>query len=230
MQRIGAKLKRIGFFIERAAQNDIDRQQSAQRFQTNIRSANREVATFDERVAQVASQVRVLKVAGAARSSGKEHDAGIVAMLAGERLQRVAERDEKAGQPLDMETVEIGGQDARGNDAILKGQSRSRKPLRVVGENAPLAVCAACEGAGIHVKEDVARRGDAVARQKKRPLAENNLRRQQSLANQVLRAVQVDQDQIKQVRALGERVGQRIPFALGQQQRQGVELPETIGP
>ncbi len=61
-------------------------------------------------------------------------------------------------------------------------------------------------------------------------MPKNYLRREQSLANQVLRAIQVGQDQIEQVSALGERGGQRVPFALGQQQRQGVEFPETVGP
>ncbi len=46
-------------------------------------------------------------------------------MLAGERLQHIAKRDEKAGQSLDVETVEIGRQYARRNDAILQGQTGS---------------------------------------------------------------------------------------------------------
>ena len=84
-------------------------------------------------------------------------------MLARERLQCVAQRDEKTGQPFDVETVEIGGQDARCDDTILKSKTRSRKPLRVVGEDAPLTVRAAGETSAVHVKENAAGRGHTMA-------------------------------------------------------------------
>ena len=64
---------------------------------------------------------------------------------------------------------------------------------------------------------------------RKLTLSENHLRRQQSLANQALRTIEIGEDQIQQADALHQCGGERIPFALGKQQRQRVKIPKTVG-
>ncbi len=41
--------------------------------------------------------------------------------------------------------------------------------------------------------------------------------------------IEIGQDQVEQLDALHERGGQRVPFALGKQQRQGIEFPKAVG-
>ena len=79
------------------------------------------------------------------------------------------------------------------------------------------------------MQEDVSRRRHAVAGQQETALAEDQFRRDQGLADQVLRTVKIGQNQVQQLHPLGQRRGQRIPLALGQQQRQRIEFPVAVG-
>ena len=143
--------------------------------------------------------------------------------------KRVAKGDEESGQAFDVQAVKVGRQDPRRDDAVLQGQACSRRTLRVVGVDAPAAVGAAHEVPGVQVQENISRRRHAVAGQQESLLAEDQFRRNQALADQVLRAVKIGQDQVEQLYPLAQRRGQRVPLALGQQQRQGIELPVVVG-
>jgi hypothetical protein len=54
------------------------------------------------------------------------------------------------------------------------------------------------------------------------------LGRQETLAQQALRAVEVGQDQVEQLGALRETGFERLPLARREEQRQGIELPGPV--
>ena len=108
VHRVVPQLQGIGFLVVHAAENDIDGQEAAEGLQIDVRAADRQVAAFDERIAEVSGEVGILEVAWASRSGREEHDAGIVGPLRGKRLQRVAKGDEKSGQAFDVQAVKVG--------------------------------------------------------------------------------------------------------------------------
>ena len=57
LRAIAAQFQRIAIFIGHAAQDDVDRQQSAERLQIDAVVAHRQIAPFDQRVAQIAGQI-----------------------------------------------------------------------------------------------------------------------------------------------------------------------------
>ena len=216
VHRVVTQLQGIGLFVVHAAQDDIDRQEAAEGLQVDARAADGQVVAFNERIAQVAGEVGILEVARTSRSGREEHDTRIVGPLHGKRLQCVAEGDEESRQAFHVQAVKVGGQDAGRDDPILQGQACSRRTLGVVGVRAPTAVDSAHEVPGIQVQEDISRRRNAVAGQQEAGLTEDQLRRDQALADQVLRTVKIGQNQVEQLHPLGQRGGQRVPLALGQ--------------
>ncbi len=61
-------------------------------------------------------------------------------------------------------------------------------------------------------------------------MIEHHGRRQNAFAHQSLRAVDIGQHQIQQRGPLNERIGQRLPGRLIEQQRQRIEFPRPIRP
>ncbi len=92
VHRVVTQLQGIGFLVVHAAENDIDGQEAAEGLQIDVRAADRQVAAFDERIAEVAGKVGILEVAWASRSGREEHDAGIVGPLRRKAIASVSRR------------------------------------------------------------------------------------------------------------------------------------------
>ena len=158
-------------------------EQARERLQIDAVVAHGEVVALDERDAEVAREIGVLEVGLVVRPGREQHDA----RPAGRRReldQRVAERLEEAGEPLDVEVAERLGQDARHHDPVLERIARARRRLRAVADHPPLPVRRAREVGGEGVQIAVARHAHAVTRPQEVRIAVHELGRQQRLAQQ----------------------------------------------
>ncbi len=90
-------------------------------------------------------------------------------------------------------------------EAILERVAGARRRLRAIADHPPAAVRRAREVGGVEVQEAALRRLDAVARPQEARVREHQLRRQQPVAQQVLRTVEVGEDEVQELRALRER-------------------------
>ncbi|MNF45240.1 hypothetical protein D3C84_263680 [compost metagenome] len=70
---------------------------------------------------------------------------------------------------------------------------------------------------------------DALARPEEVVVPVDQLGRQQAIGNQLLWPVDVGQHRVEQARALGNTLGNRLPFLVGYQMRQQVQFPRTVG-
>ena len=79
-RRIGAQLQRIAVAVVESPEDDVDRLQAIERLDEDAPIAHGQVATLDEREAEIARQVRVLEVGLVERTGREQHDARRVAL------------------------------------------------------------------------------------------------------------------------------------------------------
>ena len=171
----------------------------------------------------------MLEVRLVVRAGGQQHDPRVLLVAGRERPQGVAQRLEEWGEPLHPAVAERLGECARDDDAVLEGVAGPRRGLRAVAEHEPAAVGAAPEVGRVEVQVPAAGDADAVDRPQESGVRVDQLRRDQALLEEPLRAVQVVEDQFQEPRALPEARLQGGGLGLRDQQRDRVELPRPRG-
>ena len=142
--------------------------------------------------------------------------------------EAVAQRGEEGRQVLHLQIAVQLGKDARDDQPVLERVAHAERRLGAVGNDPPAAVGRAREVDGVNVQPDAARHWDADAGAQEARVAVDQRRRQQALAQQVLRAVEVAQDAVEQVRALRHCGLDFGPLLGRQEQRQDVEIPGAV--
>ena len=133
--RVGAQLERIAEPRVGAAQDDVDAFEPAERAQPHAPVAHREVGGFDQRVAEIRGEVRVLEGGLAPRTGAEQHDPGIIGARRRQFLQRRPQHAEERGQPVDLRVAVQAREHPRDDDAVLERVARARRCLGVVGEH-----------------------------------------------------------------------------------------------
>ena len=121
------------------------------------------------------------------------------------------------------------GQRARGGDAVLQRKAGARRRLRAVAQHPPFAVRAAAELEGAEMQEMPARRLHADHRPQKFRAGGDQARRQQPVGDQAVFPIDVGDDRLEQLGALDQAGGDRLPFALVDQQRHMRQRPGALG-
>ena len=170
----------------------------------------------------------MLEVGLVIRSGGQQHDARVVAMACRHVVQRLPQGRKVRRQPLHPAVAQHLGQDARQHLAVLQRVAGPRRALGAVGQHPPLAVRGARQVGGIDVQVAVIGHRQAVAGPQKAGMREHQLRRQQSLGEQALRAVHVRQHGVQQPRPLRQGGFQARPLVWPDDPRHRVQFPRAL--
>ncbi len=144
-------------------------------------------------------------------------------------VQGVAEAAEEAGEPMDIHLAIDVRQCARGGDAVLQRKAGAGRRLGAVAQHPPFAVGPAAELEGAEMQEMPAGRLHADQRSQELRAGGDQARRQQAVGDQAVFAVDVGDDRLEQFGALHQPGGDRLPFALIDQQRYMSKRPGALG-
>ncbi len=148
---------------------------------------------------------------------------------AGERNERLALGAEERRQAQDVRGAEDVGQDIGDDGAVLQRIAAAGRGLGAVGEHPPLAVGRAGEIDCQHVQITVRGNGYADQRPQKRGIGVEQRRGKTPLRHQVLRAVEIFEDEVQQLRALNDAGFEEAPFIGGDEKGNDVDLPRPVG-
>ena len=129
-RRFVRQLERIALVAVRPPHEHVDRQQPAQRLHEHLVVAHGQVAGLDERVAEVAGQVGVFKIAVPARFLREEHDPRIAMVLRRDAApvpRGLRRNTARAAGPGSAETLRAASATA---PADSRARSRRRTALR----------------------------------------------------------------------------------------------------
>jgi hypothetical protein len=120
-RRIRAQLQRVAVVVVEAAQDRMHALQARERLEPDASVAHREVAPFDERQPEVASEVRMLEIGFVQRSRRQQHGQRAACAVARRPVREgVAQRREEAREVLDLLVAEQLGKRARDDDAVFQ--------------------------------------------------------------------------------------------------------------
>ena len=177
--RVLAQFERIAEVVVLAAHDQVHRQQAAERLEVDAIVADRQVAAFDQRVAEVARQEGVLEVGLVVRAGRQQHDAGILAMRRHQAAQRLAVGLEEGREPTNLRGAKDVRQYARADDPVFERIAGARRRAGAIGDHPPLPVRRARQIRRINMQVDAARDRNAVTGPNESRMAENQLGRQQ---------------------------------------------------
>ena len=224
-ERVAAQLQRIAIVVVQPAQDHVHRLKTAEHLEINAVVAHRQIAALDQGVAEVLGEEGVLEIGLVVRPRREQDDARVVAVVRGDGPQRLAEGVEEAGQPLHLAVAENVRQDARQDEPVLQGVARPGRRLRAVAEHPEAAIVGAAEVGGVEEESASAGRPGAVTGPQEAGVFKDQFRRQKSVEEQALRAVEVVEDRLQKPRPLHQpRFKVRI-LRCGDQERDGVECP-----
>ena len=203
--------------------------QPVNRLQPDPVVAHRQVAAFDERKAEIARQQRMLEVGFVVRPRGEQDDVRRAVAARRPAQQRRAQCLEVRGEVLHRQLAEHLREDARNDEPVLERVARTRRRLRAVAHHPPASVGRARQVGRVLQQVHAAHRLQALRRAEKAAVAEDHGRRNGAALQQRLRAVDVAEDAVEQVGALGDAGLDRIPFVGRQEQRQRVDFPRAVG-
>ncbi len=156
------------------------------------------------------------------RAGREQRDARIAA--SGEHRQVALHALEEGRQTHAVAGFEQVAGDVRMHDAVGECIADAGRRLGVIVDDAPAAIGLAREVDGVEVQVSQWRL-DAVAGTKKSGIGENERRRDQAVAQQLLLAVGVGEDGVEQARALDQRSFERMPVGARENERDEVDLP-----
>ncbi|MNE58964.1 hypothetical protein D3C80_1540260 [compost metagenome] len=132
--------------------------QATQRFQVDRGIANRQVATFHQRIAELASQVQMFKIAFIEAPRRQQHHQGC--LIATRRLpgQGFLERAEKSSEMLHLQiTVQLGKRPGH-DGAVFQRITCTGRRLRAVRGHPPTSIRCARQIHGIQMQKGPVRR------------------------------------------------------------------------
>ncbi len=186
--------------------------QATERFQVNRGVAHRQIAAFDQRITQLASEIKVFEVAFVEAAGGQQNHQWRFVVAGRLAHQRLLQGAEKARQVLHLQVAVHVRERARDDLPVFQRKTGPRGRLGTVGGYPPAAVGSARQIHSVHVQERAFGRFHALTRPQKIVMPEHQFRRQQAVGDQLLRTVQVGQYRIEQSRPLSDARSDVLPF------------------
>ena len=190
------EFERITFGVGHAAEEHVHRHQSAERLQADAVVADREVASLNQRVAEIAGEIGVFEVGRARRARAVQRDAGIVA-AGGEAAEHPANRQEERGEPLDVALLEDAGQQSGDDEPVFQGIAQPLRNARAVAEHPPLAVAVAGDHRRVEMQPAAPGNRETVTAPQKTGMRVDQFGGHKALAEHVLRAVEIGQERVE---------------------------------
>ncbi len=223
-----AQLDRIAEVVVEPPQDRVHALQARERLQVDVVAAHGEVVPLDERQAEMTREVRVLEVRLVERA-GRQHDGERRLVRRGWRQQPIAQAgEERADERPHLISPSELGKDARDDLPVLERIARTGRRLRAIAEHPPAPVGRAREIDGVDVQPRAAGRAARRGRPQEVRMTERQLRRNDALREQLLRAVEIGEQRIEQLRPLRDARLDPPPLARRNEERQEIERPRTI--
>ncbi len=189
-----------------AADQEIDFLQPFERLQEHLSAARAQVRAFDQQIAEIAGDVGVREVVLVMRAGREQRDARVIASaVLRERALHVVEI---GGHPHGIVGVEDVARDMRVNHPVGEREAHASQCLGMIVDDAPLPVRTAREIGRIEPQSARARQHTAQ-RMQIRAVREHQLRRQVTVAEKRLIAIEIVEHAVEQLSALDERPLQR---------------------
>ncbi len=126
--------------------------------------------------------------------------------------------------------VEQGGERTRNDQPVFQRIARAGRILRTVCHHPPAPVRRSGQIGGVEMQMDAIRHHRAMHGAQEAALTEDQLRRDEPLLQQGLRAVEIGQDLVEQARTLNQSGLHLGPLFRRDEQRQPVQLPGPLWP
>ena len=222
-QRLGAELQRVEVLVVDAAVDHVHRHLALGGAQEDVGAVADEVAPLHQVHAHEAGQQRVL-VEGRVVHARGEHDHRRV-LHRGRRgaAQRVDQAGRVVGHHLNGLAPEQLGQHPGHGGAVGQHVAHPRRAAQVVLEHAELAVLVADHVDARHVDAHAVGRRVAVGRPHEPGRARDHLVRDEPVADDARRAVDVGQEELEGPHALGHPRGHLGPLGAGEDPGHHVE-------
>ena len=221
--RLGLQFQRIAKDVVHPPQHGADGLEPVHRLEPDATVTNRDVARLHQRIIQIMGQIGVLEIRFVGRAGSEDDGSTPGRGEAGGETR--AQRTEKQGDAVDLGIAVEAGQHPRHHDAVLQGIAGPGRRLGAVAQHAHRPVRAADQVRGVQGQMRPVIRDRPVAGTQEAGVRVDQLRGQQPVADQPLRAVQVRTNQVEQFRALDQPPLDRAPFLAVEQHRHDVERP-----
>ena len=189
--------------------------------------AHGQVATLDQQQAEVAGEIGLLEIGLVVGAGRQQADARIAAPGASGKAG--AERLEERREPLDVHGAVEVRPGARQHEAVGERVAGARRGLHAITQHPPAPVRPAADVGGIELDVGLALGQDAGERLQIIRAAGDGGGRQGALVHQETRTVDVLQDLLDQLGALGHASGDGLPFRGLDQQGQMADRPAFLG-
>ncbi len=208
---LGIQLEWIAEPSIEASQDDVYRHLLADAAQPHLSVANLEVAALHEGIAELAGDECMLEGRLRQRTGRQYDDGGIIDPGRRDCLQRSTKRPDERSQPVHVGVAEQTRKDPRQDPAILQRVGRPRRCLGAVADRPPVAVGATGEVDAVHDELFVAREPDSVAGPEERRIAQHQLGRDGSAAEELAFAVQIARTPGRAARLVGSSLSRYRP-------------------
>ena len=229
-RRFGAQLQRVHPVVVHAAQEPVHAHQPLGGFEVELFLVNAQVAAFDQGNAQKTGQIGLLEPCFVHLPRGEQHQRG--------RFAGAHQRLTVGTQAREQGLI---GMDQLGHSELLEGVrkllphevavfqqiTQPRRGLGALGHEVPAPRRTPDEIEGHQMQVMPLR--DAVHGAEVAWMALHQGRGQQTIAQQLLSAVDVLQNALQQLRALQDAGRERGPFGGGNQQGQEIDFPRALG-
>ena len=178
----------------------------------NAVAADGEIVALHQQKSEIARQRRMFEIGFAKRAGRQQPDPRLVAVGAG--TQAVAERLEERCDALHIHRFVERAECPRQHQPVLERIARTRGCLGPVAQHPPSPIGPAADIGGIQIEIASARRFDAANRAQIFGAAGDGCGRQRAFGNQPALAVEIAQNQFKQLGALRDAGGELLPVGL----------------
>ena len=201
--------------------------QAFERFQEDVLVAHDQVATLDQRQAQVARQIGVFKIGFVVRARRQQRQMRVRAGRTG-ALEAIHQGTVGGGQALHLQRLKGQRKLGRNREPVFQQIAKSRWRLATLPLNPPVAVGSARQIKGRNVQAGAADRLDAPHGTQVTRVAVHQRSRQQAALQQLLRAVNIGHDALEQAHPLQDAGFDLLPALRLDQQGKQVERPGTL--
>ena len=134
--RLGPQLERVAPVVVDPAQDHVDRLRRGQRALPDTAAAHGQVVALDQRIAEIAREIRVLEVGLVERARREDHDPRLPARRSGgDGRQALAQRAEEHRHAVHARIAEQRGQDARDHHPVLERVACARGRLGTIAQH-----------------------------------------------------------------------------------------------
>ncbi len=225
--RISPELERIRVPVIDTAQDHVDRLKLADRPHPDPISAHGQVGALHQRIAERRGEHRVLKGGLVQRPWSEDDDPRIFDRAGRDLLKCGAQRAEEGRQAVHLRLTMKARQHARDHGAVLKRVTGAGRRLAAVGERHDVAALIAADVDRVEEQLLRSRQPHAVTGAQEARVPVDQLRRQQTAAQELTRPVDVLENEAEQLRPLNHAALNVLPLPAREHGRQRIEAPGT---